>query len=199
MYMQVFQGHVADEQRLRDCLDQWTRDIRPGATGYLGATCGSSDDGTFVAMVRFDSEESARRNSERPEQGKWWSEAEKCFDGEVTFMDCPDVTEWLGGPSGKAGFVQVMEGHSPDIDRMRAIQAEESQRMHELRPEVIGGTLARYGDDGYIEAVYFTSEAEAREHERLQMPASWQAAMDEERRLMGDVRYLDLHRPLAMS
>ena len=29
-------------------------------------------DGRMVALVRFDSEEAARRNSDRPEQGAWW-------------------------------------------------------------------------------------------------------------------------------
>ena len=37
---------------------------------------GMCDDGTFVALARFESAEAARRNSDRPEQGEWWAECE---------------------------------------------------------------------------------------------------------------------------
>ena len=46
-----------------------------------------TDDGTLVLLARFESEEAARANSERPEQGEWWAETEKIFDGEPTFKD----------------------------------------------------------------------------------------------------------------
>ena len=69
MFIQVIQGKVADAEGLRAAMDRWGRDLQPGATGWLGTTGGITDDGTFVATVRFDSEDAARRNSERPEQG----------------------------------------------------------------------------------------------------------------------------------
>ncbi|MGV9709871.1 hypothetical protein ACWDTI_04325 [Gordonia sp. NPDC003424] len=200
MFIQLIEGKVSDPDRLQQCMDRWDRDLRPGATGYLGTTAGTCDDGTFVALARFDSEESARRNSDRPEQGAWWSEAEGCFEGEVTFMDCPDVTEWMGGGSDDAGFVQIMEGHSPDLGRMREVLDQSAGRVHELRPEIIGATLCSGSGDGFVEAVYFTSEAEAREHETLEMPDDLRSLFEEEMNLMGaDVVYRDLHRPLLYS
>jgi hypothetical protein len=63
----------------------------------------------LAATVRFDSAEVARRNSERPEQGAWWAETEKCFDGPVTFFDCPQVDVWMQGGSDDAGFVHVVD------------------------------------------------------------------------------------------
>jgi hypothetical protein len=35
-----------------------------------------------------------------------------------------------------------------------------------MRPDVIGGIVARYGDGEFTQAVYFTSEAAARENEK---------------------------------
>ncbi len=134
MFIQVWQGTVRDRSALLDCMERWTRDLRAGAPGYLGSTSGFSDDGTFVSVARFESEEMARRNSERPEQGEWWAEAEQCFDGEVTVHDCRDVDMWMGGGSDTAGFVQVMEGHCDDLPRMREVLAETGDRVHELRP-----------------------------------------------------------------
>ncbi|MET8777579.1 hypothetical protein ABZV58_21465 [Nocardia sp. NPDC004654] len=199
MFIQVIQGKVSDVDQLRRCMDRWTTELEPGAVGYLGTTYGLSDDGTFIALARFESEEAARRNSARPEQGAWWAETERCFDGPVTFMDCPEVTQWMGGGSDEAGFVQVMEGHTTDTRRMRELLAQTGDRVHELRPEILGGTLSTYGTDGYVEAVYFRSEAEAREHEKVEIPDDLRPLFEEERRLMGEVTYFDLHEPMLLS
>jgi hypothetical protein len=198
MFIQVIQGKVSDEARLRSCMDRWMQDLRPGAAGYLGTTSGMSDDGTFVALARFESQDAARRNSERPEQGTWWAETEKCFAGEVTFMDCTDVTQWLEGGSDQAGFVQIMEGHTSDQKAMRQLMTAVGERIHELRPEIIGGTFSTYGDDGYVEAIYFTSEAEAREHEKMQIPDDLRAMFEEEQSLAGEISYFDLHQPMLV-
>ncbi|MFQ6329328.1 hypothetical protein ACLMAL_24765 [Nocardia sp. CWNU-33] len=199
MFIQVIQGKAADPDRLRRCMDRWTEELQPGAVGYLGTTCGLCDDGTFIALARFESEEAARRNSARPEQGAWWAETEKCFDGPVTFMDCPAVTQWLGGGSDEAGFVQIMEGHTRDTGRMHELLSQGADRVHELRPEILGGTLATFGGDGYVEAVYFTSEAEARAAEEIEIPDDLRSLFEEESKLMGEVEYYDLHQPMLVS
>ena len=56
-----------------------------------------TDDGTFVALARFESEEAARRNSERSEQDQWWRETAKLYTGDVTFHDCPEVVQMGSG------------------------------------------------------------------------------------------------------
>ncbi|AQA25324.1 hypothetical protein BTZ20_0527 [Rhodococcus sp. MTM3W5.2] len=180
-------------------MDRWAEELQPGATGFLGSTRGMSEDGTFIVVARFESEEAARRNSERPEQGAWWAETERCFDGPVSFMDCPEVTEWLGGGSDDAGFVQIMEGHTSDAARMREVLTQAGDQVHQLRPEIVGGTLATDGGGGYVETVYFTSEAEARAHEKIEMPDDLRSLFEEEGRLMGDVSYFDLHEPMLVT
>jgi hypothetical protein len=199
MFIQVIQGKVADAARLQSQMDRWVEELQPGATGWLGSTGGVTDDGTYVCTVRFDSEEAARRNSERPEQGTWWAETATCFDGPVSFIDCPDVSEWLQGGSDSAGFVQVMEGHTRDAKRMRDLLERYGEEVHRLRPEIIGATVALHGEGSFVETVYFTNEAAAREHERVEMPAELADAMREEQGLMDDVAYLDIHKPWLVS
>ncbi|TJZ80411.1 hypothetical protein FCG67_06085 [Rhodococcus oryzae] len=199
MFIQVVQGKVSDEAGLRRCMDRWAEELQPGATGFLGSTRGMSEDGTFIVVARFESEEAARRNSERPEQGAWWAETERCFDGPVSFMDCPEVTEWLGGGSDDAGFVQIMEGHTSDAARMREVLTQAGDQVHQLRPEIVGGTLATDSGGGYVETVYFTSEAEARAHEKIEIPDDLRSLFEEEGRLMGDVSYFDLHEPMLVT
>jgi hypothetical protein len=199
MFIQLIQGKVRDEDGLRKCMDRWQADLEPGAEGYLGTTFGVCDDATFIALARFTSAEAAMRNSQRPEQGTWWAETEKCFDGPVTFLDCPQVSEWLDGGSDDAKFVQVMEGHSSDRTRMREVMDQVGDRIHQMRPEIIGATISDFGDDGFVEAVYFRSEAEAREHEKMPMPEDMQSMMAREMDLMTDISYFDLHKPMLVS
>ena len=199
MFIQVIQGKVADSERLQAQMDTWVRELQPGATGWLGSTGGTTDDGTYVCTVRFESEDAARRNSNRPEQGAWWADTEACFAGPVTFIDCPDVSEWLQGGSDEAGFVQVMEGHTSDAARMRELLERSAEEIHRLRPEIIGGTVALQPNGDYVETVYFTDEAQARARERAEMPAPLAEAMREEQEVMGTVTYLDLHHPWLVS
>ena len=196
MFAQVIQGKVADEAGLRSAEERWMRECAPGATGWLGSTSGITDDGTFIGVVRFASEEAARRNSERPEQDAWWSDAAKCFDGEVTFRDSSDVTTWLAGGSDDAGFVQVIQGHFRRPERMRAMMEEHSAQLQEMRPEIIGGTVVMLAGGEYVQTVYFTSEAEARERESVAPPAEVAELMAEE---LQDATFYDLHHPAMMS
>jgi hypothetical protein len=199
MFIQVIQGKVADAERLRTLLDGWMSDVQPGAIGWLGSTGGITDDGMFVMTARFESADAARRNSDRPEQGAWWTEAEKCFDGPVTFFDCPQVDTWMQGGSDSAGFVQIMEGQTSDAERMRELMQRYADEMHRMRPEIIGATFALHGDGSYVDTIYFTSEQEARQGETMEPTGEMAEMLSEEQRLMGDVTYLDLHQPWLMS
>ena len=58
--------------------------------GSSAGTGGVADDGTAIQVVRFESQEAAEANSARPEQGAWWDETSKLFDGDV---DVPQLHE----------------------------------------------------------------------------------------------------------
>ncbi len=83
MFVQVIQGQVADPGKVRAALDQWIRELAPGSIGWLGTTAGVTEDGRFIELARFESEEAARANSNRPEQDRWWAETAKLFTGEA--------------------------------------------------------------------------------------------------------------------
>src|SRR4029453_5166631 len=114
MFVQVIQGTVTDAGQVHRALERWHAELMPGAVGWLGSTAGVTADGRFVALARFESEEAARRNSDRPEQDAWGADTAKRFDGEGTFRDSTDVTVDVQGDPDRAGFVQVMQGRGSD-------------------------------------------------------------------------------------
>ena len=196
MFMQVIKGKVGDAGKARDALDRWLAELSEGAAGWLGSTSGVTADHVFISLARFDSEEDARRNSDRPEQGAWWADTERLFTGPVSFSDSADVDVVLVDDPGRAGFVQVMEGKVSDPDRVRELMHIDPDTWLATRPELLGTVTAVYGDGGYTTAAYFTSEAAAREGEEKELPAEMQAMMQELSQLfIGDTTYYDLKQP----
>ncbi len=198
MFIQVVQGQVADTPALKAALDQWTRDLGPGADGWLGTTAGVAVGDEFIALVRFASAEAARRNSDRPAQHQWWMETAKLFSGAVTFSDCDQVATFLRGGSDDAGFVQVLQGRVVNGPRVLELLDGSAGPLAAFRPEIVGGTVAMH-DDAFTEAVYFTDEAAARHGEGRQRPPELEAMFDEMMSLLEDVRYLDLPQPWFAS
>ena len=175
MFVQVIQGQVADAEQVRAALDRWARELAPGATGWLGSTAGVTDDGRFIALARFESEEAARRSSDRPEQDRWWAETARLFTGEATFTDSDDVVVDVVGEPGSAGFVQVMRGRGTDPDRARELMGEDSTAWAAFRPEILGSLAVLQEGGAYTMAIYFTSRrrparASARSRPRAQGP-----------------------------
>jgi hypothetical protein len=194
MFVQVIEGRVSDREGLHRQMDKWHKDLRPGATGFLGSTSGVTDDGYGIAFARFESVAAAKANSERPEQGAWWTETAKCYSGDVTFTDSEDVETFLGGGSNDAGFVQVMRG-TADRDQLHAIDAGFEKVAADWRPDLIGGLRVWTGPDRYVEANYFTSEADAREGEQKEPPSELAAQAADFEKLMQNVEYHDLRDP----
>jgi hypothetical protein len=199
MFVQIIQGMCKDPETLHQQIDMWRRELGPKADGWLGGTYGVTDDNTFVGVVRFESKEAAARNSNRPEQGAWWAETEKCFDGEVTFHDCDDATMFLNGGADDAGFVQVMQGRVADPERFRRFMELPMDMLQEARPEIIGGIIAIEPDGWFTETVAFRSEEAAREGERKEMPPEIRQTFEEEMSQVQDLTYLDLHHPWFAS
>lgn len=199
MFVQVIKGRVEDAAGLRRQLDRWVKELAPGAEGWLGSTGGVAADGTSIAFARFESAEAARANSDRPEQGQWWAETEKCYAEAPTFEESEDVDEYLAGGSDDAGFVQFMSGTVTDRARLAAMDAAFSELSATYRPDVIGGVRVWTGGDNYVEAVYFTSEDEARANEAKELPAEIQALFAEMGDIVGDVTYLDITDPWLSS
>ena len=200
MFAQIIQGRISNSKALDAALDKWQKDLAPGATGWLGSTSGVTEDGRTIAVVRFESEEDARRNSDRPEQDQWWSETAKLFDGEATFRDSTDVTVDVQADPDDAGFVQVVQGRSSDPKRVKQLMDQDADKWAAFRPDVIGSVAIGYEDGGYTMVMYFTSEADAREGERKEPPPELQAQMNEMNELsVGETEFFDLKQPRMMS
>jgi hypothetical protein len=200
VFVQVIQGQVDDAAKVRAAMDRWAEEFAPGAEGWLGSTAGVTEDGRFIALARFESEEAARRNSDRPEQDRWWSETSQLFTGEASFRDSDDVTLDLAGDPDDAGFVQVIQGQGTDPDRARELMAEDSSEWADFRPEIIGSVAVGHDGGAYTMAMYFTSEAEAREGERKELPPKLKAQMDEMAALsVGVPDFFDLKQPWLYS
>jgi len=201
MFVQVIQGQVANPEQVRAALDRWAQELAPGADGWLGSTAGvTEEDGIFIALARFESEEAARRNSARPEQDQWWTETSKLFTAEPSFRDSREVDVDLVGNPDDAGFVQVIQGRSTDPDRARALMQQDSGEWAKFRSDILGSVQVEHEGGAFTTALYFTSEKEAREGERKEPPPELKALMDEMDKLSAEPpRFYDLKQPWLYS
>src|SRR3954467_13577517 len=154
--------------------NEWREQLGPTADGWLGGTYGFTDDGMFLGIVRFEDREKAMANSRRPEQDAWASRMAELFDGPMEFHDSDDVTLLFDGGSDDAGFVQVIRGKVDDPARLRAVMTDDATMLHEMRPDILGPTLAIEPDGTYTETIAFKDEASAREGEKKEPPAEVQ-------------------------
>ena len=191
MFIQIIQGKCTRQDELRAMAERWKADIGPGAKGWLGGTYGYTDDDMFVGVVRFETREAAMANSQRPEQSAWAEEMMSLMDGPVEFHDCDDVTLMLNGGSDSAGFVQVIRGKVDDPTRLKALMAD-TETLHQMRPEILGATLAIEADGTFTETVGFTDEASARAGEKMAPPAEVQEVLNA---AMTNASFYDLHHP----
>jgi hypothetical protein len=195
MFVQVIEGTTRDPEALHERIDVWTRDLMPGAIGYLGSTGGCTENGDCILVARFEDAAAARRNADRPEQTAWWKETEKLFDGDVRFHDSEDVRVMQLGPFDQAHFVQVMEGRVADRDRAETLEREADPILASARPDLLGSVTAFFADGEFTELAYFTSEGDARKAESGEMPAEMADKFAEWQKVMPVQRYLDIPEP----
>ena len=198
MFVQIFEGNTDDPQAVRDRVERWEREVRPGAIGYLGSTGGVTDDGRVVMLARFTDRAAAEANSARPEQSAWWAEVEQCFTGPVTFHETDDITEMRHGDAQQARFVQAMEGHVTDRVRAERLQDKMEPLLSSMRPDLLGTTTAYFDDGAYASLAYFSDEQEARRNEQASVPDAVAGQLAEWDRLLPVEEYIDLTRPVLI-
>ena len=172
MFVQIIEGKVSDKVRVTPSDSTAGKPkIRPGAYGFLGSTGGVTDDGVGFAIARFESAAAAQANSERAEQGAWWAETEKCFDGR-----CRSRTPkmWRSSSAGaRTMLIRTGDEVSPGPGRAVVKDLDERFEKHasSWRPDLIGGVRVWTGETSTVEVNYFTSEADARANEAKEPPA----------------------------
>jgi hypothetical protein len=200
MFVQIIQGMVSDKDEMRAAVDRWVEEVSPGAIGWLGSTGGVTDAGQLIAVVRFESEDAARRNSDRPEQDQWWTQMSKLFTTEPTFTESDQVDVEMAGNPDDAGFVQVIQGRSSDLARARQLMSQDLDARAAFRPDILGSMAVAQDGGAYTVAIYFTSEAAAREGEQKDAPPELAARMEEMGKLeAGEPTFLDLRDPWMHS
>ncbi|MDQ3709224.1 MAG: hypothetical protein M3387_08005 [Actinomycetota bacterium] len=201
MFVQVIQAKAKDAAALREQWQRWDRELKPAVNGFLGSTAGVTADGEFIALARFESEEAARANSDNAPQDAWWAETSQYLEDPL-FHDCTLVDLVNDGGSDDAGFVQVIQGKVTDVDRARELDRTMQDQMNDVRPDVIGGIVAWHPQNGrFTNAMYFTSEAEARAKEKETSNASeFEEYMSEYQAIAdGEPKFLDITEPWYAS
>ena len=198
MFIQIIEGKTSDAAGFRRFLEERRPEAMKGAIGFLGATTAIAPDGTVVTMARFESIEKAGKNAARPEQTAFFEELQTYLAGEPTFHESTEVETFLGGGSDDAGFVQFMIGTAPDKATAKASEMEMMPTLESMRPDVLGGITAWDGD-WWCQAIYFTSEAEAREGEKKfeSMSADDRARFDAMMGAYGELRFVDGPNPIV--
>ena len=195
VFVQIIEGRAKDPDGIKRMVAKWQQELRPGATGYLGSTSGVTADGRAISIVRFDSPESARANSQRAEQTAFFEEMKQLYDGEPIFAESTDVEEFLGGGSDNAGFVQVMKNNRVDRAAMKEIDAQ-FEKFESERPDLLGEFRVWTGPNSFVGVAYFTSEAEARVGEAKELPGELQKLMTKFNDMMRQAEFLDLTDPV---
>jgi hypothetical protein len=196
MFIQVIQGRATNPPGIRRDLGRWRRLLAADADGWLGSTTGITEDGWSITVVRFASEAQARRNRDRPEQREWWRDASQHL-ARVVSHDAPKVHTYRDGGSDQAGFVQVIQGHSDDLERMASLARDQDEVLAREAPHILGVTVAEHADrpGDFTQILYFTSEQDARRFEQEPLTDADEPAQEERRGLMTNLRSFDLREP----
>jgi hypothetical protein len=196
VFIQVIQGRALNPAGFRRELNRWQRQLATDADGWLGATAGVTVDGWSVVVMCFASELQARRSSDRPEHRAWWQQASRHL-GEVAFHDAPTVRLFGDGRSDAAGFVQVIQGHIDDWERMASLGGDQEEVLAREAPHILGVTVAEHADrpGDFTQVLYFTSEQDARRFAPAPLTDVDEPAQAERRGLMTNLRSFDLREP----
>jgi len=199
MFVQVIKAHTTDADAVKAAMDAWVSDLSSGAEGWLGSTGGVTEDGTFLGLARFESEELAQRNSDRPEQGAWWDRVSRSLS-DVSFKNSTYVLPDLVGNPDEARFVQIMQGSSNNPERARELMSSHGAEWAAHRPDILGTMMIEHDGGDWTMAIYCTTEAEARVGEKKEPPPEIKAEMDELMSLSnGEPSFFDLKDPWLRS
>ncbi|MDP9075002.1 MAG: hypothetical protein M3N98_12730 [Actinomycetota bacterium] len=199
MFIQVASGDVAEHSVLRQQLERWVVEVRPGAAGFLGATAGITSRGHFVSVARFDGKPAARSNLERPEHVQWWKRTERCFNGPVEVRESEDLDFLGNGGSDSAGFVQVIEGRTGDRARFMVLEREIERGFVKERPDFIGSMLVWWESGAWLEVAYFSSEEQTRAAEQSGLSEGLTNVFSEWQGLAAPSSYHDFTQPLFLN
>ena len=166
MFIQVISGKVNDVDAMQRHADKWQTELTPGRhrvprrhPGHHRRRPVRRAGALRVPRGGAEEQRAARAGQVVRRDGEGTSTTSR-------FHDCSRIETLFGGGKDDAKFVQVMQGRVKDrakADAMFKRAAEAEKVLGGARPDVIGEVVAIHDDgDAYTDAVYFSSEAEAR-------------------------------------
>jgi hypothetical protein len=201
MFIRVIQGRATNPPGIRRDLGRWRRLLAADADGWLGSTAGITEDGWNITVVRFASEAHARRNSERPEQREWWRDASQHL-ARIAVHDSSKVHTYdKEGGADEAGFVQVIQGHIDDLERMVTLGPDQETLLAREAPHILAMTVSEHADrpGDFTQVVYFTSEQDARRFDPGPPPETDEPAQEGRRSLLTSLRSFDIRDPQLLT
>jgi hypothetical protein len=200
MFIRVIQGRATNPPGIRRDLGRWQRLLAADAHGWLGTTAGITGDGWSITVVRFASETQARRNSDRPEQREWWRDASQHL-ARIAVHDAPKVHLYRDGGADEAGFVQVIQGHSDDLERIAGLGRDQEKVLARKAPQILGMTVAAHADwpGDFTQVLYFTSEQDARRFAQKPLSEAEEPVLGQLCSQMTNSRCFDLRDPQILS
>ena len=189
VFLLLARGPASDPEIVRRRWDEWHEREASKNAGWLGSTGGVASGGEWLAAVRYASEDPARAAARAALDSDFFAAATTVeVTGDV------HVLEGNGSPTG-GRFVQFMRARVPDRHRLEAIEAAMGSQFAALRRDFLSGLRAWTGPDRLTVVDWFTSEADARAGEAIDIPADLGARFGEWMSLLHDVEWYDLNQP----
>lgn len=158
-FAQVIEGYVDDRETALIDWNDWCASLP--SSGEINHTIGSSDDGRIVVLIFGDS-----ATALGDEGSKLSAQPFSHFKGPAIVYESERIDASLFGPWEDAGCVQLIHGRARHIDRLEGLTQEMLAEVRETCPDVLGHVMIHYEDNRFTEAIYFTSEEDARSEER---------------------------------
>jgi hypothetical protein len=178
MFIRVIQGRATNPPGIRRDLGRWQRLLAANADGWLGSTAGIT----------------------RPEHREWWRDASQHL-ARIAVHDASRVHTYRDGGAAEAGFVQVIQGHRGDLERMAGLGRDQEEVLAREAPHILGMTVAEHADrpGDFTQIVYFTSEPDARRFAQEPLGEADEPVLEQLRSLISNSRCFDLRDPQLLS
>lgn len=153
MFAEVVHGTDGEAAAVREAWTRTLAAIEGEGTGWLGATSGRAADGTFVAVLCFETEEMSRITMDRLAEASAWDRLAATAGG-LTFRECPHVRAFAAGGDEKIEAVEVTQGMVNDVSRVAAA-------FHKARLADAAAGLLCWDDAGFACSMLYLRTARA--------------------------------------
>lgn len=184
MFSQVAQAHTTDPAAAQRALKRWAT-----IPGVVNVTAGITEDGRLIAVITYESEESAHSATH---------DRQALLNGRVSVRDGTRTDLFTPGDLTRSSFVQVVQGQVTDIVEARRHRDLLEEALAEHLPCLLGTLTVEHDGQRFTRVLYFSTEEEARAVER-DTPAEVRHIDEGALRLLtGPVEFTDLRDPWVL-